>query len=287
MRKLFYLFTAISILVISCGKRDNQDFKTADNGLQYQFHQKHDNTDAPQRGDVVILSMRYEDEDGNVLFDTKDMDRTYMQTIKAPSHPGGSFEDALSMMHVEDSASFKINAHDFLKFSMKQDNIPDKLDPESDILVHVKLKNILSKDNYGEQISKNLHVSEKKEMELLDNYLEITNTQASPDSTGLYVITLKEGNGEYPEPGDRLTVHYTGTFISGKPFDTSLGKEPIQFTLGKEEVIEGWDRGLQKVREGGKARLIIPSKLAYGKEGKGEILPYSTLIFEIELIDVQ
>ncbi len=287
MRKAVILYVAVSIFAVSCVKKENDAFKTADNGLRYHFHQKHSDTDMPERGDVVILSMRYLDENDNVLFDTDNTDRTYMQTIKAPGHPGGSFEEALQMMHVNDSASFKINAHDFLKFSMKQESIPESINPESDILVHIKLERILPKDDFGKQISKNLHVSEKKELELLDNYLEITNTQAEPDSSGLYVITLKEGDGEYPKPGDILTVHYTGTFISGKPFDTSLDKEPIRFTLGNGEVIEGWERGLQKIKEGGKARLIIPSHLAYGKKGKGDVLPYTTLIFEIDLIDVQ
>lgn len=275
-----------SLLLSACNQGNDNGFEQADNGLKYKFHKKNSQQERPARGDVVIISMTYETADGDVLFTTSGMERTYMQTVKSPTHTGGSFEEALAMMHVGDSATFKINAHDFLKFSMQQENLPENIDPESDIRVHVKLQNILKKDDFGNQIVENLHVSEEKEMELLENYLELTNTTSKADSSGLYVISLTEGTGKMPEPGDEVTVHYTGTYISGEPFDSSLGKQPFTFIIGEGSVIKGWELGLQQIKEGGKARLIIPSKLAYGKNGKGDILPYSTLIFEIELIDV-
>lgn len=270
----------------ACNQSQNGDFQTAESGLEYTFHQENPDNEKPKKGDVVILNMMYETGDGKELFNTADMDRVYLQSIKSPAHTGGSFEEALAMMHVGDSATFRINAHDFLKFSMKKEKLPEDTGDDDDILVHIKLRKVLQKDEYGEQITKSLHISEDKEMELLDNYLELTNTTTEPDSSGIYVVHLKEGTGKKPEPGDIVTVHYTGKFISGEPFDSSPGGNPKRFVLGESKVIEGWNIGLQQVKEGGKARLIIPSKLAYGKQGKDDILPYSTLIYEIELINV-
>ncbi|MGC9331014.1 MAG: FKBP-type peptidyl-prolyl cis-trans isomerase [Bacteroidales bacterium] len=286
MKQLFVYFLTTSLFLTACNNKQDKGFNETDNGLEYKFHQQHPNNQKPKKGDVVVLNMMYETADGNVLFNSAEMDRTYLQTIRSAAHTGGSFEEALAMMHLHDSATFRINAHDFLKFSMKQENLPENIDTDDKIIIHIKLKDILQKDEYGNQITKNLHTSEAKEMELLNHYLKITNTTVEPDSSGMYIVHIEEGSGEKPAPGDIVTIHYTATYISGEPFETSLGKKPLRFPVGEGKVIKGLEIGVQQLKEGGKARLIIPSKLAYGMQGKDNIMPYSTLIFEIELINV-
>ena len=104
--------------------------------------------------------------------------------------------------------------------------------------------------------------------------------------SGLQYKVIKEGNGAKPGPTDVVTVHYTGTLIDGKVFDSSVERgEPATFPLN--QVIKGWTEGLQLMSEGSKYRLFIPSELAYGIDGKGDILPNSTLIFDVELIKVE
>ena len=104
--------------------------------------------------------------------------------------------------------------------------------------------------------------------------------------SGLQYMVLKEGTGAKPGPTDEVTVHYTGKLLNGKVFDSSVERgEPATFPLDK--VIPGWTEGLQLMSEGSKYRLFIPSELAYGENGAGEdILPNSTLIFDVELIKV-
>ena len=106
-------------------------------------------------------------------------------------------------------------------------------------------------------------------------------------TSGLQYMVLKEGTGAKPGPTDKVTVHYTGKLIDGTVFDSSVeGGEPVTFPLDK--VIPGWTEGLQLMSEGSKYRLFIPSELAYGSKGAGEqILPNSTLIFDVELIKVE
>ena len=94
------------------------------------------------------------------------------------------------------------------------------------------------------------------------------------------------GTGELAQPGDMVTVNYTGKFQSGTVFDSSVGRAPFQFTLGTGQVIPGWDQGLQGMKVGGKRLLIIPPALAYGAQGKGPIPPNATLIFEVYLVKV-
>lgn len=105
--------------------------------------------------------------------------------------------------------------------------------------------------------------------------------------TGLQYEVLTPGreDGKTPTIFNRVSCHYKGTFIDGKVFDSSYSSEkPIVFSLSS--VIPGWTEGLQYMKEGAKYRFYIPYYLAYGARGSGPIPPYSTLIFDVELIEV-
>ncbi len=112
------------------------------------------------------------------------------------------------------------------------------------------------------------------------------NDSVTVTESGLQYMVLKEGNGAKPGPTDEVTVHYTGRLLDGTVFDSSVDRgEPATFPLNR--VIPGWTEGLQLMSEGSKYRLFIPSELAYGEKGAGnDILPNSTLIFDVELIKV-
>lgn len=103
-----------------------------------------------------------------------------------------------------------------------------------------------------------------------------------------YVITQKNPKGLKAVKGDRVEAHYTGTLTNGKKFDSSRDRDQtFSFTLGQGEVIAGWDEGFAILRKGEKATLIIPASLGYGSQDMGDIPPNSTLIFDVELVNVQ
>lgn len=116
---------------------------------------------------------------------------------------------------------------------------------------------------------------------------KVTGDGVKTDS-GLQYWEIKVGTGAVAQDGSHVKVHYTGWFTSGKKFDSSVdANQPYEFTIGKGEVIKGWDEGVTGMKVGGKRQLRIPPELAYGAEGYKTIIPpNSTLIFDVQLLGV-
>ena len=122
-----------------------------------------------------------------------------------------------------------------------------------------------------------------------EDFLEANKSKKGVKTTesGIQFIVLKEGSGEKPAgPMTKVKVHYHGTNIEGNVFDSSVDKG-TPATFGLNQVIKGWTEGVQLMNEGAKYKFFIPQELAYGAQQRGEnIKPFSTLIFEIELLEV-
>ena len=188
--------------------------------------------------------------------------------------------------------------------SLKQDSI--NLDPL--IIAKAMLESKDGKASIDDAVSRSFIMSYMnkreqaklaKEAEL--NAVKFKNNQASGDSflqknkenpgivvtaSGLQYKVVKMGTGPKPAETDQVKVHYTGSFINGTKFDSSVDRgEPAQFQVNG--VIKGWIEGLQLMPVGSKFMLFIPESLAYGANGAGEVIkPYSTLIFEVELLEI-
>jgi len=157
-------------------------------------------------------------------------------------------------------------------------------------MVDVKSKNEYQKEIALKQQQDNLKKDSIKmnEATRLHKYLKDNAITTPALLSGLYYIESLKGTGELAKSGDTVTVHYTGTLIDGTKFDSSRDRnEPFSFTLGRRQVISGWDQGISLMRKGGKATLIIPSSLGYGERDMQVIPPYSTLVFEVELLDIK
>jgi FKBP-type peptidyl-prolyl cis-trans isomerase FkpA len=106
--------------------------------------------------------------------------------------------------------------------------------------------------------------------------------------SGLQIEEIKMGDGETATTGQFVSVHYTGWLTNGTKFDSSKDRdEPFEFPLGRRNVIAGWDEGVQGMRIGGVRKLTIPPELGYGARGAGGVIPpNATLVFEVELLEI-
>jgi FKBP-type peptidyl-prolyl cis-trans isomerase len=204
----------------------------------------------------------------------------------------GSLEDGLFMMAKGDSAAFIVPADSFFLKTMQMNQLPPFIKSGDHIKAVIKLGNIKGKQEVEAQRQKEMAereamMKEKQALELpaLEKYIAENKINVKPTATGLYYIETKKGSGANPKPTDFVKVHYTGTLLDGKVFDSSVERgEPVEFPLNG--VIAGWTEVLQLMKKGGKAKLIIPSSLGYGGQEAGPIPMFSSLVFEVELIDI-
>ena len=138
------------------------------------------------------------------------------------------------------------------------------------------------------------------EMQVLVDYVR-NNGFSDIATNGVYYKSTQQGNGTKPAQDKKVKVHYVGKFLDGRVFDTSVesvakesGKydamrkyEPLEFTIGKRQMIPGFEEAVKMMSEGEKGVVVIPSRLAYGARQRGEIPPFSTLIFELELVEIE
>ena len=285
--KKYLIFIGALLVLFSCKNGENK-FEKHESGLEYRIVSSVEGaTKKAKIDDVMILNFSYETEDGNELYNSSIDERKYLRKLVAPTHTGGSFEDGLAILTVGDSAIFKINADSFLRNSESYSNLPKDVKPEDIIIIQVKLIEILESENFDSHLSEKYHEDNAIEMKILEKFLKNANVTVEPKESGLYYIEQVAGDGKQAFSGANVSVHYTVKLIDGLVIETSLDKKPISFTLGQGQVIDAWDEGLTYMKEGGRAMLICPSDISYGELGSGDIPPFSSLIFEVELISVK
>ena len=152
------------------------------------------------------------------------------------------------------------------------------------------LQNSQNNENENQGINQNENSKQQEansEEENKEENKEKNKEEIKNENQKLEIEILEEGTGEEAENNDKVTVHYTGTLENGTKFDSSLDRgKPFIFILGAGKVIKGWDQGVLGMKIGEKRKLTIPPELGYGSRNAGLIPPNSTLIFEIELLEV-
>ena len=282
MRKTAFFFFALLIgamLITSCSKYSG--YKEADSGLYYKSISESGDTAKPRLNDILDVVMSYGTKDSTLM----PANGVIQIQLMKPMFKGDIYE-GFAMMHKGDSASFIISADSFFTKIARAPR-PKFIDSSSVLYFNVKLKDFMSLEQLMKKRQEENAKLEQEEMTKLDSYLKTNNITVQPTASGIYFIEVQKGKGPKPTTGQKVSVHYTGTLLDGKKFDSSYDrKEPISFALGTGAVIKGWDEAISMMSKGGKAKVIIPSKMAYGERAQGPIPAFSTLVFDVELVDI-
>lgn len=283
--KTLALSSIILLTVISCKKNPYPGYDKTDNGLYYKFHISSESKEKPKFGDFLTVDMVYRTETDSIIYDSRMRPVPVLLPLDSSLYKGDILE-GLGMLSLGDSATFIQPADSFFKYFVRIP-VPEGIKAGSMLYFDIKLNKFQSQESYYMELQKEMESQKANEEVVLQQYIKDKNITVAPDSLGLYYIETKAGKGANPTAGSVVSVHYTGMLLNGQVFDSSIERQkPIEFTLGKGEVIRGWDEGISKMKKGGKATLVIPSHLAYGENGRQPVIPpFSTLVFEVELID--
>jgi len=159
---------------------------------------------------------------------------------------------------------------------------------ETEVVAEATVEEIATEEPVAEE-STETEIDEQQAERQAEIEELLTSDELTTTESGLQYVIIEEGDGEAPEAGNIVQVHYNGMLEDGTTFDSSYDRgEPIQFALGIGQVIPGWDEGIGLLTVGSIAKLVIPPDLAYGEQGAGNgvIPPNATLIFDVELLGV-
>lgn len=285
MKRFFLLTMIFAVMFTACqdSNKATSGYQKTSNGLLYKFYSQNDGKE-PQMNELMEVEIACTINDTVVILPKG---RNILQLVE-PMFAGDIFE-GLKMMRIGDSASFIVRTDSTFN-TLFHSPMPSEFSNDDVMRFDVKLYDFYPESEYFTkriEYMKNSFPQETEAAETeLKQYFKDNKIKPEQTETGLYYTVVEEGNGEKPQVGTMINVHYTGKLLDGTVFDSSVEREePFQFVLGIGQVIQGWDEGLQLMSKGEKAVLYIPYYLAYGPNGSGPIPPFATLIFEVELIE--
>jgi FKBP-type peptidyl-prolyl cis-trans isomerase FkpA len=288
--------------------KNDKNQKTSD-GINYTYIRSGKET--PTIGDYVLYHFTAKSEQDSLFINSYDQDfPAYLQYDENAESLTG-IDEIFINLRKGDSVVVQTTAEKmFGGFG-----VPPFLRNEEKISLRIGVVDVLNEDNfkaYSENMSKRQSEIQnskadsqtQEDIKIIEKYLSKNRLSAKRTESGLFYIIEKEGSGPEVNAGDLVSVHYTGYVLDGTVFDTSResvarqhhtyqegrpgGYSPIEFPVGQGQVIQGWDEGLQLLRKGTVAKLIIPSSLAYGDRQASEVITAnSILVFDVEIVDVE
>jgi FKBP-type peptidyl-prolyl cis-trans isomerase len=207
---------------------------------------------------------------------------TKNQPVTVPaSHP--SFSGIFKQMKKGDRVNIVISADSFYKYTINAP-LPNYIKPGDSLRFYIKVLDIMNEPEFAaKEYAKELEQTREDSIvaaKFISGYQRVKKTH-----TGLHYVISNPGTGKQPVAGSKVTVKYRGYLTSGKVFESN--QQGFTFILGSKDVIAGWNEGIKLMREGGRFKFIIPPHLAYGGSGADFIPPFTTIVFDIDLISVE
>jgi FKBP-type peptidyl-prolyl cis-trans isomerase FkpA len=309
MKSFISLSLALSASVMCfayTGGKDDKKFTTdLKTGVRYHFF-KHNKTGiTPKEDDVAQVILMYHNDKDSLIYDSRTAkNRRHDDTVGEVMIPlkttfKGCLEQGIEMMAVGDSAEFKINTDSLFFKTFHAKALPAYAHGGTDLdffirLVSFKTQEQLKAEQQQQMQKQQMELEKRKaeEKQTIAKYLNDNHLQVQPTADSLYFLSRQDGTGKKIESGDSVAVKYTGMLLNGTIFDATDRHGPSQQTFkfqfsNNMPLIKGWVLAFATMHEGDKVRILIPSALAYGaRQASADILPYSPLIFDIEVVKV-
>jgi FKBP-type peptidyl-prolyl cis-trans isomerase len=287
------LLPAVLLMLIFAGCSDSRE-RFTDSGMRYLLH-----TDLkgkkPQKSDYVTVELVCHTDD-TVLIDTRKLGTPFRLQLNTVPF-AGSYEEGLFLLGLGDSASFFVSADSLFKSvfagvsGVRQEDT--KMKKGTFVQYDVKLLKIQTYADAETEMQLKFSRMEREEKRILSEFIARNKIITEPDSTGLYKVMTVQGRGIPVDTGKTVTVQYRSRLMDGSVVSATEKGKPMQFILGRGEVLKGWEIAFRGARVGDRFSLIMPSRLAYGEVGlkdpataKFIIPPYASLIFDIAVEDV-
>lgn len=275
----------IAVAAASCS--GNKTFKKTKDGVEYLIV-KDEKGENAKIGDIIEYNMLVKIGD-SVMYDSRKMNDNKPVQMALQDNPSANKAmdptEVIKMLSAGDSAVVRVGLDSMARKIYTFAKPTDKLE------FQFAMVSIKSKEKFEAEMKEKSAAQAGTDDKIITEYLAKNNITAQKTASGLYYVINKPGTGANATAGQTVKVMYTGKLLDGKVFDSNIDPqfqhtEPLEFPLGKGNVIPGWDEGIALLNKGAKATLFVPSPLAYGAQGnQGMIAPNSILIFDVELID--
>jgi len=274
-------------------QKEEGGFTKTPNGLEYKIVTDAPGTQYPKVGDFISAHLQLIVDD-SVHFSTRQVMNNAPAEVQMASSPTkGDIMEGFTFMTPGDSAIFRYSVDSLLTIPGVTPAPWMKKGEGQMIYYRVVLAGVKSAADKQKEAAEAAAKQKDIDDKLLQDYFKANNIKATKTASGLYYTVSKMGTGMVAQPGDKVSVNYTGKTMEGKAFDSNVDPQfqhvqPFEFTVGQGMVIKGWDEGFTILKKGSKGTLYIPSPLAYGANSPdpSRIPVNGILIFDVELLDV-
>lgn len=282
--KYQFFILVCCICLCSCKRPAPKEYSYNAKGYYYKLISFTNDTVYYQPGYMARLAVAFSTQADSVFWDSHNNinDNFFMQVDSLGTD--NFLKHYSSKCFVGDSACMLIKPADFFKQQFKADQVPFFSKKDSVVKVHFKVKEILSPDQFA-AVNQNLY---KKEQQQIDAFIK-ANPGATEDAMGVYWIEKpKEINVQSYPPGSVITLSYRATYLNGRFLEASPPR--FEYITGTpDQLLKGLNYVIGKIKIGQNAKIILPSRLAFGENGSanGIVAPYTPLLYEIKIIDVK
>jgi len=281
--KLVVLIIGISIIQ-SCTESKYPGYKLSDNGVYHNFIESSDDTTVARLTDYVTVNMNYRLKD-TLLFESKTLD-VELRFPMIESLFEGDLYDALELMSPGDSMSFVIVADSFYFKTVNQPKLPVFVTPGEPMYYDIRLVKVQTNQEYQQDLMKVQQLKHKEEISNLLTYVRENKVEIAPLQSGLYFIEEKKGRGPLPDTGDICVVNLSVSELKGIQLFSNFNSAPLSIEYGKQFDTRGFMQGIGLMRKGGKASFIVPSIIGVGSYGMQGVEGFTTLLYEVEVLDI-